>query len=329
MLNQNIPEDSQRGDRPNVSPSFKPRSGPRVLKKIRNLNNLALSSIGTLFSGLPSTLGRNQSHAYLDLQPPPRPVRIPAGLGAPDVTSARPARRFGDGRGGYGAQAFAGTSTDDLTPLAREYNTTAGGDYCTAKNTVGTLGDCGMHLHSRTLVAGRTAQISRPDAPAGQVGSLAVPGISRLDKASVKFVGANVELGLSSAMPRDIDERDTLPLGTLDPTFGSVMSLDYGQLLVPVDLPEHAGVYAYPDTPPLSPDSLGHSQFSPESLFDPMEPYYGDHNVPSSLLFPPAHGGLAECDSGVLHPSPQLQEVKEGKKPERYMVRLYRILCAL
>jgi hypothetical protein len=293
-VNDHRPRTSGRRDIPRQRANEQQQ--PHLLSRItRNLNSLALNSFGSLFSG-PSpfryqveTENENERAAGTcnrDLYPPQRNVT----LGPCDSVRKKDDNRVwqddNDVHDESSDQGFSRSSMiKDLTPTP----------------TRATTPNCNMN----------TAQTRFPEVKrllnrfAGSATPTASITVSDDPLASFCGLDAHYQDKEQDSIHAEFLEptTTTMTFAAADPAYSANANLPYSTT-VTSDL----------ETPPLTPDSLNeHTFLSSTSSND------SDNELSVEILLYPT--GEHNEDSSGLYPPQYTQEIKEGKKPERDIVR--------
>ncbi|KAF8966506.1 hypothetical protein BDZ97DRAFT_1808194 [Flammula alnicola] len=311
-MSQDVNDPDKRGRRRSASSAFRslqvrsPQLSEQaaLFSKIRNLNNLALTSIGSLFSGPP--LSRNGGHLQND--------------GTAESDTSWPWRDKLEGA------MDTGCEDEDLTPLTKDYCYLRAEDYCAAKALNGVAHS--VALSSDSI---RSPEIGRSGSSQAHI-STRFPevrrffgGISRSRRATYQDENTAYGALYPTNGPAWSAPCSKPPIATSSPTLPSdsaSVSLPAASSLGSVSSTRSGNF----ETPPLTPDSFNNHALPSSGLsLSRFDSSFGLDALCSSgvydNLFPvsPSQGEQEKDDEddNVLYTGPNLLEVKEGKKPER------------
>jgi len=336
-----------------------PAASAPILSRLRNFNNLALTSIGSFFSG--STITKAAGHLQQDEA---EFSKLIARYG--NKSNADTNRHSADE--GYfwledPQSCLFSPDDDDLTPIKNEYHNTEAVDYCGVKQ-LSSLRLLGTHdnlnssdsnlfpLDASALIKNNLPLVQRANSSHAHTSSR--PDVRHLFGNSRRPDTLNeddIQDADISTERSNIDYpgqllRNPLQLkSTATPERATTTTLcASAAVFVPSSPAAHAllsrnkssmasfqsnvaGLDATSvdtETPPLTPDSSKTGLLSPETLSTSFEHVVPSHTACSSASSNRMPGDFRiedDDDDNVLYTSPQLLEVKEGKKREQPYVR--------
>lgn len=331
-----------------------PTASAPLLSRLRNFNNLALTSIGTFFSG--PTILKSTAHLHQDeaeFSGRGTVVSCRNGLNA-DAT-----RDSGCFWHEHSQNCLSSPANDDLTPVGNGFHSSEVDDYCSIKQLPSS---CGLGTHDS--LDSSLADSKAFPADAGDLIKNDLPPVQRacssyahtlpyrsrpdvrhlfgdsrrsdtLDENDIRGIYISAEhssqnplQSKSAATPERATNTilcATAPVFVPSPAARALLFRNQSSFQPNATGPDDDDTASvHTETPTLTPDSSATGFLSPASFstsFEHVIPFYAACTLDSSDGMP---GGFRVEDNDndkILYTSPQLLEVKEGKKREQLPVR--------